>query len=47
MPDDDRVLADQDFFDDEADDALAFENIKGVGSAVQSSEERREGFCQA
>ena len=47
MPDDDRVLTDQDFFDDQADDALAFEDIKGVGSAVQSSEECREGLCQA
>jgi len=47
MPDDDRVLADQDFFDDEAHDALAFEDIEGVGGAVQSREERREGFCQA
>ena len=33
MPDDDRVVADEDVFDDEAHDSLALDHIKRVGGS--------------
>ena len=47
MPDDDGVVADEDVFDDEAYDSLTLKDIKRVGSAAQTAEERRERLGQA
>ena len=47
MPDDDRVLADEDVFDDQAHDSLALNDVKRVGGAAQPTEERRESLGQA
>ena len=47
MPDDDGVIAYQDFFDDKTHDALALDDIQRVGGASQSGEERRERLGQA
>ena len=47
MPDDDRVVADEDVLDDEAHDALALNDIKRVGSVAQTAKERRESLGQA
>ena len=47
MPDDDRVVADEDVLDDETHDSLALDDVKRVGGAAQTTEERREGFCKA
>ena len=47
MADDDGVVSYQDFFDDETHDSLALHDIKRVGGAAQSGEERRERLGQA
>lgn len=47
MPDDDSVIANEDVLDDEAHDALALNDVKGVGSAAQTAEERRESLGKA
>src|ERR1039457_5670930 len=47
VADNDGVVADQNFLDDEAHDSLALEDVKRVGGAAQSCEERRESLCQA
>jgi hypothetical protein len=41
VADNDGVVADQNFLDDEAYDSLALEDVKRVGGAAQSCEERR------
>lgn len=46
MPDDDCVIADEDIFDDKAHDSLALNDVKGVGSAAETAEERRESLGQ-
>jgi hypothetical protein len=43
----DGILADQNLFNQESDDSLAFHDTKGFRSAAQASQESREGFCQA
>jgi hypothetical protein len=47
MPDDDSVVADEDILDDEAHDSLPLNDIKRVGGAAQTAEERRESLGQA
>ena len=47
MPDDDRVVADEDFLDDEAHDSLPLDDVKRVGGAAQTTEERRERLSKA
>ena len=47
MPDDDRVIANQNILDDQAHDSLALQDIERVGGVVQPTEERREGLGQA
>jgi hypothetical protein len=47
MPDDDAVVADENFFDDEAHDTLPLEHVERFGSAAQTVEECREGLGQA
>ena len=47
MPDDNRVIADEDILDDQAHDSLALHDVKRVGSAAQTAEKRREGLGQA
>jgi len=47
MPDDDGVVADEDVLDDEAHDSLALNDVKGVGGAAQTAEERRESLGKA
>ena len=47
MPDEDRVVADEDVFDHEAHDSLALDHIKCVGGAAQTAEERGECLGQA
>ena len=42
MPDDDRVIADEDVLDDQAHDSLALDDVKRVGGAAQTAEERCE-----
>jgi hypothetical protein len=36
VPDDDGLVADQDFLDDEADDALAFLDVESTSRGAQS-----------
>jgi len=47
MPDDDRVVADENVLDDEPDDSLALNDVKRVGGTAQAAEERGERFGQA
>ena len=47
MPDDDRVVANEDVLDDEAHDSLALDDVKGVGGAAQMAQERRERLGKA
>ena len=47
MPDDDRVVANEDVLDDEAHDSLAFQDVKCVGGATQAAEERRQSLGKA
>ena len=47
MPDDDRVVANEDVLDDEAHDSLALNDVKRVGGAAQTAEERRESLGKA
>jgi len=44
MPDDDRVVANEDVLDDKPHDSLALKDIKRVSGAAQSAEERRESL---
>jgi retron-type reverse transcriptase len=47
MPDDDRVVADEDVLDDEAHDPLSLNDVKRIGGAAQTTEERRERLGKA
>ena len=47
MPNHDSVVADENVLDDQAHDALALDDVKRVGGAAQSGEERRESLGQA
>ena len=47
VPDDDRVVADEDVLDDEAYDSLALDDLKRVGGAAQTAQERRESLGKA
>ncbi len=47
MPDDDRVVADEDVLDDEAHDSLPLEDVERVGGAAQATEEGRERLSKA
>ena len=47
MPDDDRVVANEDVLDDEAHDSLALQDVKCVGGAAQAAEERRQRLGKA
>ena len=47
MPDDDRVVANEDVLDDEAHDSLALIDVKRVGGAAQTTEECRESLGKA
>ena len=47
MPDDDRVVANEDVLDDETHDSLALDDLKRVGGAAQTAEERGERLGQA
>src|ERR1019366_560542 len=47
VADNDGVVADQNLLDDEAYDSLALEDVKRIGGAAQSCEERRESLGQA
>jgi len=44
---DDRLVADQDLLDDEADDPLAFLDIEGISRGAQPGQEARQGLCEA
>ena len=44
MADHDRVVADDHLFDEEPHDALALQDIEGLGRRPQTCQERREGF---
>ncbi len=47
MPDQDRVVANEDVLDDEAHDSLALNDLKRVGGAAQTAQERRESLGKA
>jgi hypothetical protein len=47
VTDGDRIVIDQHFLDEQADDPLAFADIEGLRRFVQSLEECRQGFGQA
>jgi hypothetical protein len=47
MPDDDRVVANEDVLDDETHDSLALNDFKRVGGAAQTAEERGERLGEA
>ena len=47
MPNDYRVVAGQDFLDEEAHNPLAFDDIQCIGCAAQLAEECRECFREA
>jgi hypothetical protein len=47
MPDDDRVVADEDVLDDESHHSLPLDDVKRVGGAAQTTEERRERLGKA
>ena len=47
MPDDDRVVADEDVLDDEAHDSLPLNDVKRIGGAVQTTEERGKRLGKA
>jgi hypothetical protein len=47
MPDDDRVVADEDVLDDQPHDSLALIDVKRVGGSAQATEERCERFGKA
>ncbi len=47
MPDDNGVIPDENVLDDEAHDSLALNDVKGVGGAAQTAEERRESLSKA
>jgi len=43
VPDEDRVVANEDVLDDQTHDALALDDVQGVGGAAQSCEDPRIG----
>jgi hypothetical protein len=45
VSDDDGLVADQDVFDDEADDPLTFLDVEGVSSGPLPIQEARDGLC--
>ena len=47
MTNGDGIFADQNLFNQESDDSLAFNDTKGFRSATQASQESCEGFCQS
>ena len=47
MPDDDRVVADEDLLDDQAHDLLPLNHVERVGGAAQTTEERRKRLGKA
>ena len=47
MTNGDGVFADQNFFNQESYDSLAFNDTKGFRSAAQACQESCESFCQA
>jgi hypothetical protein len=47
MANDYCVVADQNFFHQESDDALTFEDVKSFGRGTQARQERRKRLCQA
>ena len=47
MTNGDGIFANQNLFNQESYDSLAFRDTKGFRSAAQASQESREGFCQA
>ena len=47
MTNGDGIFADQNVFNQESHDSLAFDDTKGFSSAAQASKECCEGFCQA
>ena len=47
MTNGDRIVANKDLLNQEADDSLAFRDTKRFGGATQASQEYCEGFCQA
>jgi len=46
MPNDDVVVADENFLDDQSYDSLPFDDIERGGGAAQANEERSECFCK-
>ena len=46
MPDNDRVVANEDVLDDEAHDSLALHDIKRVGGTPQTTEESHESLSK-
>src|SRR3979411_2245663 len=47
VPDDDLVVADEDFLDEKAQDALAFQYVEGPRRRPQSRKERGQRFSEA
>jgi hypothetical protein len=47
MPDDDLVIADEDFLDEKPQDTLAFRYVEGTCRRPQSREERSQRFSEA
>ena len=47
MPDDDLVVADEDFLDEKPQDALAFQYVEGPRGRPQSRKERGQRFSEA
>ena len=47
MPNDDRILINQDFSHQQSDNPLPLLDIKGICRRTQPGQERREGFGQA
>jgi hypothetical protein len=43
----DGIFTDQNFFNQESHDSLAFDDTKRFGGAAQASKECGKGFCQA
>jgi hypothetical protein len=43
----DGIFTDQNFFNQESHDSLAFDDTERFGGAAQASKEDGEGFCQA
>jgi hypothetical protein len=47
VPNDDLVIADEDFFDEKPQDTLAFRYVEGPRRRPQSREERGQRFSEA